>query len=162
MVSEIRDIIVSVIFFTLILVGGLALVSELRSTELADAQQRGLGIPASSSFDADTDKFNDTFNRYTDVVSSVDSLKESVSTTSTGFFGYTGGAIEALFGGAYNTLGLIFTSFSFVTSTDENSPGILYGLTTAYGVPSWFPILIVGIIIVIISFAILKAVFQVG
>lgn len=160
MVSEIRDYVVSIIFFTLILVGSISLIAEMKSAEIEDAASRGRPVPASSSFD--TENFSNTFDRYDDVVGSVDKLQASVSTNSTGFFGYTGGAIEALFGGAYNTLGLIYSSFSFVTSTDENNPGMLYGLTTYYGFPSWFPILIVGIILVIIAFAILKAVFQVG
>jgi len=159
MVSEIRDYVVGIIFVTLLLVGGLSLIADMKSTAHDKAVQKGKPEPLSSSFD--TTKFNATFNRYDKVVDSVDKLQSSVSTNSTGFFGYAGGAIEALFGGAYNTLGLVYSSFSFVTSTDPNNPGMLYGMTMM-GVPTWFPILLIGIITVLIAFAILKAVFQVG
>lgn len=149
MVNDVQDYIIGVIYLTLIIVGGLAFMSEMRSNS-PEAQISNL------------DEFNDSFNKYETLQSEVTDLQNSVSTNSTGFFGQTFGAIEGLVSGAYNTLGLVFTSFSFVTSTNPSNPGILYSMHTRYGVPAWFPILLVSIIIIIIVFSIYKAVFQVG
>lgn len=128
----------AIIFFTFFILGGVTMMGELRSSD--------------STFmnDEKTQAFNNTFNVYTSLSTSVNSLQTSVEDAGNdwGVFG----VINALVGSAWNALRLLFSSLSFM-----NAVFIGLGL---FGVPSWVGGLASLTVIVIIAFAIYASIFN--
>jgi len=130
--------ILAIIIFTFFILGGVSMMAELRqsdSTFMADENSRA---------------FNNTFNVYTSLDTSVTGLQSSVEDAGNdwGIFG----VVNALIGSAWNALRLLFSSLSFMNV-------VFVGLGM-FGVPSWVGGLAGLTIIVIIAFAIYSSIFN--
>ena len=130
--------ILAIILFTFFIMGGVALIGEFRSAD-----------PTFMS-DPQTVAFNSTFNRYSSLTTSVNSLQSSISDAGNewGVFG----VLNALIGSAWNALRLLFSSLSFMNA-------VFLGLGM-FGVPSWVGGLASLVVVVIIAFAIYSAIFR--
>lgn len=130
--------IMAIIFFTFFILGGVTMFGELRKSD--------------PTFMADdtTKSFNNTFNVYTSLSTSVTSLQTSVEGAGSGWGDF--GVVGALVGSAWNALRLLFTSLSFMNA-------VFLGLGL-FGVPSWVGGLASLTIIVLIAFAIFAAIFN--
>lgn len=137
--APISTIIIGVIIFTLFIFGGVAMISEMGTVD--------------SSFIDSTKfiQFNNTFNKYTTLQSSVSGMQSSVTSAETdfGLFGVLNGLIQV----AWNTILTIFTSFSFIND-------IFAGLYTMMGIPAWISNLIISIITITFVFGIFALIFQ--
>jgi len=141
-VTDIKVYIISIILFTFVVLGGLGILNQFQDGD--------------SSFITDSEKyaeFNRTFNQYNTINSRVDAIQNSFDGAS-GDIGVLG-FLPALIGSAWNTLKLTFSSFSFMTS-------VFLGMNSIFGVPAWIPSLIIMVIVVIIAYAMYKAIFQVN
>lgn len=128
-----------IIIFTFFILGGMALISPLRA--------------ADPTF-LDDDKyaqFNKTFNKVDDVTDSVGGLQDTIEDSDTDFG--TFGVLNALISTAWNSLKLVFSSFSFMNA-------VFGGLYTFFGIPIWVGNLIILMVSVMIIFAIFAAIFQ--
>jgi len=134
-----RHYIMGIVLFTFFIVGGVSLLSMMNDTQS--------GFTDDPRFDA----FNSTFNVMDDVTTEVGDLESGISNTNPdpGIFGVLNGLISS----AWNTLQLLFNSFSFMDS-------VFGGLTTVFGVPAWIPALIGLMITIVLAFAIYSAIFQ--
>lgn len=140
--SDIRDYIIGLCIFTLVIVGGVAMLGSLSG----DRPELYSGADG-TRYEA----FNKTFNKQNALTGQVDKLEADITDADTdwGIFG----VLNALINTAWNSLSLILSSFSFMD-------GAINGLTTFFGVPAWIPLIILAIITIIIIFAILEAIFQ--
>jgi hypothetical protein len=130
--------ILGIILFTFFIMGGIALMGEFRkgdATFMSDSQTAG---------------FNTTFNKYDTLTTSVTNLQGSVEDAGNEWGAY--GVVGALVGSAWNSLRLLFSSFSFMNS-------IFLGLGM-FGVPSWVGGLAILAVTVIFAFAIYSAIFK--
>jgi len=100
--------------------------------------------------DEKTQAFNDTFNVYNSLTTSVGSLQSSVEDTEQDWGIY--GVVNALVGSAWNALRLLFSSLSFMNA-------VFVGLGL-FGVPSWVGGLATLAVITIIAFAIYSSIFK--
>lgn len=130
--------ILGIIFFMGIILAGFGMMGEFRQSD------------ATFMSDNKTSAFNSTFNRYDELTASVTTIQGSVSTggTSWGVFG----VLNALIGSAWNALLLLFNSFGFMTA--------VFGGLTLFGIPGWVGALLGLVVIVIIAFAIMSAIFR--
>lgn len=138
--DEIRNYIVGTIIFSFFIVAGVSLL--------------GLMLDSDTTF-GDVDKykeFNSTFNTLAEVNSNVNNLQENVegSDASSGFNIF--GVIGSLVNSAWSSLKLIISSFGFMTTA-------FTGMTTFFGVPAFIPQIIGLVVIVILAFALYKALF---
>ena len=128
----------AIIMFTFFIMAGVAMMGEFRKSDV--------------NFMTDTNSkaFNNTFNKYTDLTTSVTNLQTSVTDAGSdwGVFG----VVNALVGSAWNSLRLLFTSFSFMN-------GVFAGLEM-FGIPSWVGGLATLTVTVILAFAIFSAIFN--
>jgi hypothetical protein len=134
-----RHYIIGIIMFTFFVVGGIALMTEFSQDD--------------PTF-LDNDKystFNTTFNKYDQVTTNVNSLRSNIEDADVDYGAF--GVLNSLISSGWNTLKLLFTTFSFMN-------GVFIGLYTIFGVPVWIPALIILLITVVISFAIYSAIFQ--
>lgn len=134
-----RHYIISIIVFTMVILGGMSIIGELRKT--------------SPSIVDDTSyaNFNNTFNKYDTVTSEVEGIQSNIedSDAEPGLFG----SLNSLISGAWNTLKLLGSSFGFMGDIFE-SVGAWFGL------PAWVGASVSLLFIVLISFAIYSAIFQ--
>lgn len=135
----ISSLITGVIIFTLFIFGGVAMIGEMATKD--------------STF-VDNQKyiqFNNTFNKYTQLQSSVNSTQASIENSNAdfGLFGVLNGLIQV----AWNTILTVFTSFSFIND-------ILNGLYSVFGIPSWVGNLLISLVSITIVFGIFALIFQ--
>jgi hypothetical protein len=134
-----RHYIIGIIMFTFFIVGGIAIMTEFSQDD--------------PTF-LDNDKystFNSTFNKYDQVTRNVNSLRTNIEDADVDYG--TFGVLNSLISSGWNTLKLLFTTFSFMN-------GVFTGLYTIFGVPVWIPALIILLVTVVICFAIYSAIFQ--
>lgn len=134
-----RHYIFGIIMFTFFVVGGMSILGILNEAK-----------PSLNVTDG-YDQFNRSFNKLDDITIQVDTLESNIENADpdVGLFGVLNGLIQT----AWNSLSLIFTSFSFMD-------GALEALSTVFGVPTWIPLIITLLITVVLVFAILSAIFQ--
>lgn len=139
MPNEIRNYIIGIIAFTFVIVGGIAMMSSLNST--------GEGFTNNEQFTS----FNDSFNKFDDVTEQVTIIKESVSNPDAdqGPFGF----LDALIGASWATLKGTFASFSFMGDVFNSA-------STIFGIPAWIPSLVFFMVIILIAYAIISAIFN--
>jgi len=134
----IRHYILAVIVFTMVIVGGVSMISDFAGDN--------------DEF-IDDDKFisfNRSFNKMEDLKTSVTSLETSTQTDpELGPFGF----LDSLVKTVVNTLKTIFSSFGFIDD-------IFNSLDEVFGIPPWVGVLIVSMITVIISFSIFTVITQ--
>lgn len=126
--------------FTLIILGGLSILGEFNS--------KGAGFTA----DSDYVRFNKSFNQYDELSGSINTLNSSIANQDNPDAGNLG-FLNALVGTSWSVLKNIFGTFSFTYN-------IFSGLGEVFGVPSWAVVIIIGIVVITIVFAIFGAVFQ--
>lgn len=132
--------IVGIMIFVLLIVGGVALIGEFKAVD--------------TTF-IDTEKyanFNTTFNKYENIVEISNKTQtniENMENTDFGIFGVLNGLINQ----AWQFLRLLISSLSFMSSA-------FTGLTVLFGVPAWIPTIIIGIITILLGFAIYSIIFQ--
>jgi len=131
--------ITGIILFTLFITGGLFLISTLKDKN-----------PALITDDT-YNQFNDTFNKYDDVSTEVNTLQNTITNSSTDFGAF--GVLNSLISTGWNSLKLIFRSFDFMNDAFN-------GLTSFFGIPSWVGGMIILIVSVMLIFAIFGAIFQ--
>jgi|2_EtaG_2_1085320.scaffolds.fasta_scaffold06554_5 hypothetical protein len=133
------EYIIGIIIFTFFIVGGVSMMSEFSKQDATFTQ------------DNKFTEFNKSFNVMSNVEDNVDSLQEDIENNEPewGVFG----ALNALIKSSWNSLQLIFNSFSFMNS-------VFSGLGTVFGLPTWVGSLIILLITVMIVFAIWGAIFQ--
>ena len=137
-----RHYIVAIIFFVFVILSGIYLVNEM----IADKPD------FLDSNDADEFlKFNESFNKLEDINKSVSNIRENIegADTDLGIFG----VLNSLINSAWNTVGLLFQSLSFMNSA-------FYALENIFGIPGWVPTLIILVFIIIIAFGIYKMIFK--
>ena len=128
------------VVFTLVVVGGIAMMAEL---------YKGSSVLAGSE---KFQEFNSSFNRLQDVQKETDRMKGVVSDPGEqdfNLFGVLGGLINGVWGGVK----ALWTSWDFTTDAME-------GLSTIWGVPSWIPSLLIGLVVAMIFFAVIGLLFQ--
>ena len=131
--------IIGIVMFTLFIVGGVALLAEQSSVNP--------DMLTNDKFE----RFNKTFDVMGDVTEEVDDIEDSIknSDADQGLFG----VLNSLINSAWNTLSLIFDSFSFMD-------GVWQGTNKIFGIPVWVATLISGLVTILFAFAIWSAVFQ--
>lgn len=139
--ENIRNIMLGITFFTFFIVGGLALVSNLKAN-----------YDNTMMSDQELQSFNSTFNRYTELTDKVDSLSAQLNSTENTDFG-TFGVLNSLINSAWQTLRLSVTGISFMT-------GALLGLNDFFGVPNWAILLCIMMLTIVIVYSIYEAIFQ--
>lgn len=139
--NAIRDYIIGLVLFSIVIVGGIFVASGFAAQD-----QTMLSDPMYSSFQKSFDKSEDL----TTQVNLFQSNLQGNEDLKPGLFGF----LDSLIGISWNSLTLLFSSFSFVGE-------ILSGLTAIFGVPVWLMGLLGLIITMVIAFAILSAVFKV-
>lgn len=134
-----RHYIIGIIIFTLFIVGGVSMLSEQSS------------VNPSMLTDDKFQRFNQTFDVMGDVTEEVDDLETSIKSSDPdqGLFG----VLNSLINSAWNTLSLIFDSFSFMD-------GVWEGTNKIFGIPVWVATLISGLVTILFAFAIWSAIFQ--
>ena len=135
-----RVLISSFIVFTIILLGGIGWMSSLNDA-------KGGGFVNNEAFS----KFNSSFNKYSDVVSSTSALKDNLvdAQPKKGLFGVLDSLIDVAWGGIRS----IFSSFTFLTTA-------WVGLGSVFGLPSWFISLLSSLVIVALVFSVYSLIFQ--
>lgn len=143
----IRHLVYGFIVFTLFIIGGVGIISNLASTD-------------SSFVDQDRfDSFNRTFNRYNELGDEIDSLQSDITGTTpeggedTNWFEEQFGFINSLISTLWNSVKLIFTGLGFMINA-------VTGLTTVFGFPSWIDSIIGMAISSVMIFVIISLVFQ--
>lgn len=134
-----RNYLYGIILFTLFVVGGSAMLAEFSKSDPTYLQ------------DDKFTEFNKSFNVMEDVETQVDSLQDGIEGASTDFGLF--GVLNSLISSAWQTLKLLFSSLSFMTS-------VYLGMNTVFGVPLWVGGLIGMLVTVLIAFAIYSAIFQ--
>lgn len=101
--------------------------------------------------DTELSAFNETFNKYDEYTSTLSELESRTRNFSAG----EGGAfsfLNNLINQGWNTLKLLFQSFGFLVSALE-------GLSEAFGIPVFIPLLFIAIITAVFVFAVLSVIF---
>lgn len=134
----IRHIVLSIIVFTMVIVGGVSLITNFAedNTEFIDNNE----FPG----------FNRTFNRMADLQISVDKLEAATQTPpEQGLWGFLDGLMRT----TVNALKSIFTTFDFIGE-------IFVGLSIIFPIPVWVGALLTSMITIIIAFGIFTIVTQ--
>lgn len=133
-----RTYVYGLILFTLVTVAGISMLSIY-----------GADNPAALT--GKYTQFNESMNKLADVNTEINSLDTSVqgNDPDPGTFGVLNGLIN----GAWQTLRLMGSSFSFMTDAYDAMGDI-------FGVPSWIPGLVALLITAMVVFAIFSAIFQ--
>lgn len=131
--------IIGIILFSIVITGGLSLISIFaeKNSSFIDSEQNS--------------KFNNTFAVYDDITTQVSTIEDNIKNTDEDWGAF--GVLNSLIKGSWNTLILLFSSLSFMTT-------VFQGLYTFFHIPIWVGNAIVSIMTTIISFAIFSAVFQ--
>jgi uncharacterized membrane protein len=134
-----RNFIFGFIIFTLIIISGITILTEYNNVKP--------GIVNDDRFRA----FNETFNKYSDVISSGDNLQSGIedSNPEKSIFG----VLDSLINSAWGTLKSFFSTFSFMSTA-------FGGISVVFGIPSWVSALITTMILVMIAFSIYSLIFQ--
>jgi hypothetical protein len=134
-----RHYILGIFMFLFLLVGGVSMISQFRASD------------TSFGDGDDFEQFNKTFNVLDTATLKVDTLKNNTADldSTPGLLGM----LNTLYISGWNTLTLLFSSFSFMTVAFN-------GLGTFFGVPGWASSIIVSVVTIIILFAVLSAIFQ--
>lgn len=135
--------IIGIIMFTMVIVGGIALINIYKNEGAAFANT------------AEFAEFNDTFNLMDDVESTVDDLQSNVEEEDAdyGLVGEIVNIADTLINGLWNTLKLLASTLGFMNAAYT-------GLSDFFGVPVWATALIIMIVTVVIIFSIIGALFQ--
>jgi len=136
-----RHYIIGVIMFTLLITAGIAMLTELNNSD--------------QTF-VDDDKFSsfkEHFNKTNEITTQVGALQTGVTDAEPGQDYEVSGVLGALIASGWNTLQLLFGSFSFMNDAFQ-------GFHDVFGVPAWVGELVILLITVIFVFAIYTAVFQ--
>lgn len=128
-----------IIIFTFFIIGGMSMIASFHDAD-----------PTILDNNKYT-QFNQTFNKVNEVTDSVGGLQETIQDSDTDFG--TFGVLNALISTAWNSLKLIFNSFSFMNS-------VFGGLYSFFGIPAWVGNLLLLMVSVMIIFAIFAAIFQ--
>ena len=135
-----RHYIIAIMLFTMIIIGGVAIIAEFRAVddEFVDEERYA--------------DFNKTFNKYEDIMDISNNTQRNIQNMENTDFGIFG-VLNGLINQAWQFLRLLISSLGFMTSAFN-------GMTTLFGIPSWIPSIIIGIIVILIGFAIFSAIFQ--
>lgn len=95
--------------------------------------------------------YNNTFNVLADYQTQTDSLRTSVEgvTADEGSFGF----LNSLIRGAWETLKTLFVTLNFIFV-------VIRGLNSVFGLPMFFIEGVIAIVVMIITFSILRVIFQ--
>ena len=134
-----RHYIIGIIIFTMVIVGGVAMLGELNTNDPTYVD------------DEKYSQFNSSFNTQKAITDNVTNIKNRLTGASTepGLFGVLNALIQA----AWGILTSIFGSFAFMIEAID-------GISEMFGVPAWIPIMIGLIVTVLFTFAIFSAIFQ--
>ena len=134
-----RQYLYGVVIMMFFIVGGMSILTSFQT--------------ANTNFDSDSrsGEFNRTFNKLAEVESQVDSVEINIAQSDPewGLFG----ALNALIKGAWNSLILLFTSWSFMDAVFD-------GMSGFFGVPSWISTIIGLFITITLAFGIYSLIFQ--
>lgn len=136
-----KHYIIGIIFFVMLIMSGLTLLSEFNSYDPTYIDNTKYA------------EFNTTFNKFNDITGEVDDLKAGIEDAEPGQDYGTLGVLSALISSGWNTLQLLFQSFSFMDD-------VFNGLSDVFGIPGWVPALLIALVTVILVFAIYSAIFQ--
>jgi len=139
MASLPRHYIFGLLIFTFFIVGGVSIISLFQDVNPDFIDQEKFTT------------FNDTFNVMPDLVTEVGNIQDGIENADTNFGVF--GVLNSLISSAWQSLRLLFQSFSFMTTAYR-------GLSTLFGVPTWVPTLIGLFVTVLIAFAIFSVIFQ--
>lgn len=131
--------IIGILLFTFVIVGGISFIVMFNDDDNTFIDQEKFTT------------FNESFNKLNDVTTEVNTLKTGITDADTDFGAF--GVLNSLISNAWQSLKLLFTSFSFMDS-------VFAGISALFGVPTWVSALIGLLITVIIVFAIYAAIFQ--
>ena len=135
-----RDYIIGIIIFSLFIVGGVSMLGIFNEAS-----------PGLTNESRAFNNFSGQFNKLDDVTSEVNTLETSITNADTdyGIFG----VLNSLIRSSWNTLTLMFSSFSFMSS-------VWAGTSYIFGIPVWVAGLIGLLVTVLFAFAIFSAIFQ--
>ena len=136
---EPKHYIIGVIIFGMLITGGLSLMSMINEKDPTFIN------------DDKFSQFNESFNQFDDTTDAVGSLESNIRTTGSDFGVF--GVLNALISSVWQTLKLLFSSFSFMNN-------VFYGLSYVFGVPAWVSAGIISIVTVIFVFFIYGLVFR--
>ena len=129
--------IIGTIIFTFFMMAGLTMMGEFRNVK-----------PTFAS-DPEFSSFNNTFNKYEDLQSSVDSIDPSDSEPNFGLFGPLNALIET----SWNILKNLGTTFNFM--------GDIYGgMSSIFGIPPFVGVILSMLVAIIFAFGLYAAVFR--
>lgn len=134
-----RDYLYAIVFFVLIIVSVVVLIGEFQAVKPSYVNAEQLS------------EFNSSFNVQKEIVSKTEDLESNIvnADTDPGLFG----VLNALLGSAWNSLRLMFSSFSFMD-------GVLEGFEKVFGIPSYIHLLVGTLITIMLVFSFLSALFQ--
>lgn len=135
----IRHYIWGILVFTLFIVGGVSMFAIYKDAD-----------PTFATDDTYT-RFNQSFNRLSEVTATVGALEDGITQADTDFGAF--GVLNALISSSWQSLKLMFTSFGIMNDAYN-------GLSSVFGVPAWIPGLMILAVIVLIAFTIYSAIFQ--
>lgn len=129
----------SIVIFTFFIVGTIAAIGEVVNSSGASIDDEKFA------------QFNKTFNKYDNIRSAGSDLEGTITGADTDFGVF--GVLNSLISTAWNSLKLVFSSLSFMTT-------VFGGLYAFFAIPAWVGNLIVTFISISITFAIFAAIFQ--
>ena len=132
--AKISSYLIALLVFGMVITGIVVLLSGV-TTENADLSE-------------EYEDFNATFNKLEQTSTSVDNLESKLKADDGQNWGVFG-VLNALIGSAWETLKLVFSSFSFITA-------IFAGLHTWLGVPLWVTNTLYSLILVVVIFTIIN------
>jgi hypothetical protein len=140
--QTVKDYVLGIIGFTFLIVGSLVIIGSMYQLNPSGADA------------ASIHEFDMTFNKTNDLLTSVDSMKSSITSSEAdpGPFGM----LNALISTAWNALKTIFTSFGFMLTAIGGLSKSMFGIP----IPAWATSLAVAAVVVILVFAIYRAIFQ--
>lgn len=135
-----------IIIFTLVVVGGIVLITQFRDTDSTFVDNAGNTLY----------RFNSTFNKMSDLNSQVSKMKnDAITPQDTGFFGMVNGVINGLINSAWTGLTFLFSGLTFMDDAFQ-------GLSIFLGVPeiAFLGALLGLMVTIMIIFAIWGAAFM--
>jgi len=136
----IRDLFYGIIIFTLVLVGGVSMMSIFNDSN------------ADYTSDSKFSEFNASMNTLTGITSKVEILEEGITQDPEGDVSLLG-VLGNLINGAWNTLSVLIGGFGFMGTA-------FTGLSMTFGIPLWITGLLSLIITVLLIFVLYSALFQ--
>lgn len=133
-----RTYVIGILLFGIIITGFVSLFSQVGDDLRGDESEISV------------EQFNKTFNQLDNAKESTENLKNKLTGDDKDWGIW--GVLNALIGSAWETLKILFTSFSFMNVA-------FYGLAM-FGIPSWFISGIIAIITTILVFAVISAILK--